>query len=327
MYSPDKPFKVYDRKEWWSDGWDAMEYGRGFDSSRTFFEQFGELFREVPQVALYVAPDMMNSDFCNYGQTCKNCYLCVNTYEAENCFYTHTASMHIHSIVDGYWNVTSSDTYASEYIYGSASMFYSSHCRDCRECWYCMDCTNCQYCIGCTNLVNQQYHIRNKKASPEEYRDMLARIHQDDTLRDIHDFLRQSPRRAVRHLRCEDCTGDGLQDSRDVQESFDVMSTEEGKFLHLSGYYSHAMYDGVNVGGYSDHLYEGHHVHGIRRSGFVLDSDESSDVFYVRECFSCTDCFGCIGLRNKQYCILNTQYTKEEYENLVPKIIARMREI
>jgi len=36
-------------------------------------------------------------------------------------------------------------------------------------------------------------------------------------------------------------------------------------------------------------------------------------------------CFACVGLRNKQYCILNKQYTEEEYNILVPKIIEHMR--
>jgi len=34
-----------------------------------------------------------------------------------------------------------------------------------------------------------------------------------------------------------------------------------------------------------------------------------------------SDVFGCVGLKKKQYCILNKQYSKEEYEKLVPKII------
>jgi len=37
------------------------------------------------------------------------------------------------------------------------------------------------------------------------------------------------------------------------------------------------------------------------------------------------NCFGCIGLRHKQYCIFNKQYSKEEYEQLVPKIIEHMK--
>jgi hypothetical protein len=41
---------------------------------------------------------------------------------------------------------------------------------------------------------------------------------------------------------------------------------------------------------------------------------------------SSQDCFGCVGLRNKQYCILNKQYSQEEYANTVAAIIARMQQ-
>ncbi|MDQ7010166.1 MAG: hypothetical protein Q9M94_07820, partial [Candidatus Gracilibacteria bacterium] len=40
--------------------------------------------------------------------------------------------------------------------------------------------------------------------------------------------------------------------------------------------------------------------------------------------FHCTDCFGCIGLKNKQYCIFNKQYTKENYFIEKEKIIKKM---
>lgn len=51
------------------------------------------------------------------------------------------------------------------------------------------------------------------------------------------------------------------------------------------------------------------------------------NVFYSINCHDmCKDCFGCADLRGKQYCILNRQYTKEEYEALVPRIISHMRQ-
>ena len=50
IYSPDKPYKVYDQKIRWSDSRDPMSYGRAFDFSRSFTEQFGELIREVRKV-------------------------------------------------------------------------------------------------------------------------------------------------------------------------------------------------------------------------------------------------------------------------------------
>jgi hypothetical protein len=50
-----------------------------------------------------------------------------------------------------------------------------------------------------------------------------------------------------------------------------------------------------------------------------------SDVYYSLECHHNNDIFGCVALKNKRYCILNKQYTKDEYETLVAKIIASMR--
>ncbi len=45
---------------------------------------------------------------------------------------------------------------------------------------------------------------------------------------------------------------------------------------------------------------------------------------YLDICYEVEYCFGCVGLRNKKYCILNKQYSKEEYETLKNKIITDM---
>jgi hypothetical protein len=50
-------------------------------------------------------------------------------------------------------------------------------------------------------------------------------------------------------------------------------------------------------------------------------------VEYTDYCRSSSNLFGCIGLKNKQYCILNKQYTKEEYEQLIPKIKQHMNDM
>jgi FkbM family methyltransferase len=46
---------------------------------------------------------------------------------------------------------------------------------------------------------------------------------------------------------------------------------------------------------------------------------------YCDECLEIDNCFGCVSLRKKKYCILNKQYTKEEYEELKEKIIEDMK--
>ncbi len=62
IYSPDKPFIVYDQKVWWSDEWSPMEFGMKFDSERSFFEQFRDLQLRVPRVNLFAKNcEMLNS--------------------------------------------------------------------------------------------------------------------------------------------------------------------------------------------------------------------------------------------------------------------------
>jgi hypothetical protein len=46
--------------------------------------------------------------------------------------------------------------------------------------------------------------------------------------------------------------------------------------------------------------------------------------FYSDNLGNCSYCFGCVGLKRKEYCILNKQYSREEYELLVPRIIENM---
>ncbi|MFA6529095.1 MAG: hypothetical protein WCT46_06185, partial [Candidatus Gracilibacteria bacterium] len=52
--------------------------------------------------------------------------------------------------------------------------------------------------------------------------------------------------------------------------------------------------------------------------------DGNSNLFYCDLSTGSKNCFGCIGLRSSSYCILNKQYTQEEYEKLLPEIIKHM---
>ena len=50
----------------------------------------------------------------------------------------------------------------------------------------------------------------------------------------------------------------------------------------------------------------------------------ASDLYYCNTCPGARNCFGCVGLYKKQYCIFNKQYTKEDYFILVEKIKKQM---
>jgi hypothetical protein len=57
---------------------------------------------------------------------------------------------------------------------------------------------------------------------------------------------------------------------------------------------------------------------------FSMKINSSHNIYYCSHCNSSSNLFWCVWINNKTYCILNQQYTKEEYETLVPKIIEHM---
>src|SRR3989344_2559550 len=50
---------------------------------------------------------------------------------------------------------------------------------------------------------------------------------------------------------------------------------------------------------------------------FSRYSTDSLESYYLLDCRNCMNCFGGVGLVNKQYCIFNQQYTKEKYEEFL----------
>jgi len=79
------------------------------------------------------------------------------------------------------------------------------------------------------------------------------------------------------------------------------------------------------MGDKSEFLYEGVDFgHSGARNFFGVLNHDSMDTIYTYMCYSSKNLFGCIGIRKGEYCILNKQYMKEDYEKLVPKIIEHM---
>lgn len=66
MYSSDKPLIIWEDKIWWSDKFDPLNYGRIYDFSRPFFEQFAEFLKSVPLPHLQREHATgVNSEYCN----------------------------------------------------------------------------------------------------------------------------------------------------------------------------------------------------------------------------------------------------------------------
>ncbi len=325
IYSPDKSYIVYDQDFWWSDKWEALYYGRDFDFSKSFFEQFSELMNVVPKCSVIIQ-NCVNSNYTNYSADNNNCYLCISSHRCENLLFSYRC----HDTKDSLDCVNVNHSHLCYELIDSENcykVFHSQLCNNCSNSLFLKNCEGCSDCLFCTTLRNKQFHILNKQYSKEEYlkiykliiwnKDLL-----EEYLKKLKNLVWKTPNRELNNLECENCYGDYLYNSKNLQDSYYVQNSKD----------SSNIYDGSNVKYSKDTsnpddmelCYENSSSINNYNVLFSYTIWWSKNLYYCYFTMNSENCFGCISLKNKQYCILNKQYTKEEYEKLVPKIIENM---
>jgi hypothetical protein len=326
IYPSGSRHTVYDAAEWWSDRWDPLSYGQPFDSSRTFFEQFHELLLKVPRLNLF-GKGNENSMYTNHTDQAKNSYLCIDVAFGEDVFYSKYV-INGKNCVDCFMTSRSELCYETTYTegYNCIETHLSTGVSDSA---FLYNCKGCHHCLLCWNLRDKSYCIENKQYSKEEYERKMHEVNlgsykQYAAIKErFESLLLHVPRQAIRMINAEDCVGT-CQNSKSVTDSFDMGDCRDCRYCYDCVAITDCM-DVYESGFQCELQYETHACNrGVRYIGCNICYD-SHDLLYCDLCHNSHDLFGCVGLRQKEYCILNKQYTKEEYEELVPKLIAHMR--
>src|SRR3989344_1651074 len=167
IYNKDYPGPVYCQPCYWSDKWDALDFGRDFDFSRPFFEQFKEHRFSVPRIAL-TNKGSINSEYTNQANDNKNCYFIEASSFNEDCLY-------------GNWYQKSRECIDCWVIDECELLYECLDClkcyksgwlqtaADCAECYFGMDLRGCSNCFGCVNLRGKSYCWFNEQLDREEY--------------------------------------------------------------------------------------------------------------------------------------------------------------
>jgi hypothetical protein len=332
LMPPEAPMPVYDRDYYMSDLWDPMDYGQDYDFSRPFFEQFKKLFNKVPSANI-LNRGSVNSDY-GAGLDMKNCYMCFDAGFDEDSAYgvTLQKSKQCFDTI----NCKSSELcYYSINITNCYKTFFSRNCTQCSDVWFSQDCVGCLNCFGCSGLRNQSHYIFNEPYSKEEYNKKIKDLNLDSwnnlqkAREKAEDFWIKSPVRFRHGLKDAGCTGDYIYNSSQIRNCFFV--NEAKNCSHSQSIIYDPITDSMDItssGVGLDMSYETSGCgDGITNTFFAIDTVTSLNSNYIINCRNVTDVFGCIALHNKKYCILNKQYTKEEYFELLPKIKKHMEEM
>ncbi|EKE27936.1 MAG: hypothetical protein ACD_3C00123G0002 [uncultured bacterium (gcode 4)] len=334
VFSPDKPYPVYSSDEWWSDRWNPLDYGPadGIDFSRPFFEQMNELINIVPKLAI-VNFNSENSDYTNISADNKDCYLIVESSNNENSFYSYWLQLSKDTIDSAYVN-NSALCYECTSIDNSYNLKYCHRCMDCKDSYFLNDSEWCSYCFACQDLQWKKFHIFNKEVTEAEYIAFVDKFQnwtkeqkEDIAIKTAFFFESKWPREP-RIKMSENCSWDYIIGSKDCIDVIDANDAENCR--HSTDVWRNArdVMDGNTCGRNAAKCYEVTNCAvDVQNMLFcAMNWINQTDSTYCFYCANSSNLFWCVGLHSPHsYCILNKQYTKEEYEDLVPKIIEHMK--
>ncbi len=329
IYSPDKEYKVYNRDYWRSDKWGALDYWMDYDFNKTFFEQYEELFKKVPKYNIEISPSE-NCDFTNQAWYNKNCYLIFEAWYNEDCFYSNLIRnskntydcLHVDNLDNCYECIRSNDLY---------NVAFAIRTNNCKNSLYLYDCKNCEDCIWCWNLVWKRYYILNKDVWEKDYNIFRENFNNDLAFRKkfLIDFEKKKNSwivcKNLNNLTSQNVIWDNIIESKNC--SWYNLRWCENCYNSASLYNSRNSVDHEFWWNESDFVLNSVSVWNWAYKVFFSSScyDNVDNIYYSSYCINnCSNLFWCVWLQNKKYCILNKQYTKEEYEKLVPKIISYM---
>lgn len=335
MYLGIPNFPVLSNEEWWDEKtWNPEDYGREFDFTRPFFDQFKELRDQVPRPALNaVSGTIHNSEYCNNCIELKNCYFCFDADRLQDCMYCET-------IADSVDCLDCSVMHRSELCYDCVScnacynLQSSEGCVDCSDSFFLQNCRSCKNCFGCANLRHKEYCIFNKQVSQEEYRRYISTLNLSSWIErsrvkeQVLQFFSTQARPHLIGSRFENSSGNHIYNSRNVSNSFFVYNSEDIANSLIVKVNAKNCHDCTIWCESSQWLYECA-ICGLNafRLAFCYNCwDGAQELLYCDTSHGSQFCFGSVCLRKREFCILNRRYSREDYFSLLPKIIKHMTE-
>ncbi|MBT3835551.1 hypothetical protein HOF56_04890 [Candidatus Peribacteria bacterium] len=331
QFPPGSSYKSYFHEAWYGDGWNAKDYGRDFDFSRPFFEQFDELIKSVPLLATNVV-NLQNCDFLNQCGWSKNCYFTIEADHNQDSMYGYRVFFN-KTFVDCTEMITSERCYECIDCEKCFQLKYSQLCEQCSDSSFLFDCRSCSYCFGCTGLRQKKFCMFNEQLKEEEYKEKIAMFDFSNrehisVAQNRFDALKGSQiRKAFIGEQNDNVTGNYIYESKDCFDCFGIRGCRDCRYCQLVRDSKDCM-DVFVFGDKTERVYEseccGENLNNVRFCTGCFSG--AQDLTYCFQCIQTTaHCFGCVGLKKQEYCILNKQYTKREYEEMIPKIIEHMK--
>ncbi len=325
---PDAVFPVYHVDEWHRQEFETP-YLDSYDFDRSFFDQLYDLWKIAPRMHKASAGNEENSEYSNHCGFCRNCYFIFNSEDDEDCMYCRFADK-CTDCVDCTNILNSELCYECTNVKNCYNVKFSDDCDNCTDSMFLRNCRGVKNSMFCYGLERKEYCFFNQQLTREEYEEKLKEYRVDSA--SVLEHLKKNwdewsagwPK--IRHiiLNSENCTGESIYNSQNTFDACNVTEIQDCRYILNSrdvkdsyDFYAYGMETELCVECVTiAHCYDLKYCNYCMRSSFLQ---------YCDNCWGCENCFGCIGLKDGKFCIFNKQYSEEEYNELVPRIIEHMK--
>ena len=296
-----------------------------YDFDKTFFENYLDLKKIMPLLSALVYENSENSNFAEGVWMSKNVYLSFIVISGcENILYTFYTQDNVKNTLNSLmvWD-NSENVYFWAWIIKWFNVFYSKYICNSNNIWFSTNLVWCSECIFCDWLENQSYCINNKKLEKDLYFEEKNRILQiKHSFFDYYKNLNQN----WMNLWSENIDWMFNTFSKNIKNWYFNYRLENWKNVVF-------VWDKDGRRNVMDSICSDQVWHWdiyacsnlwTSENVYCCDCIIWQSLYYCFDCLSCSFCLWCIWLKNKSYCILNKQYTKEEWYKKAEEIFSQM---
>ena len=295
-----------------------------YDFDIGFFNNFNNLFQSIDLWNICYWWNE-NSDYADMIFNSKKSYISfIVINNCENVLYSVSVKDNCKDVINwlSIWD-SSNIIYQSAWILKSFKIFYSRYIINSSNVWFSSNLIWCSECIFCDDLENQKYCINNKQLEKEEYLKQKEEILKSK--KNFYNYFNKV-KKIWKNLVSENVDWNYIVNSENIEKWYYCSNVNTWRNLILVWWvdWDENMYDTFT--GWAPYWNEFYWVMWANGDNLYnsVSITLSSNIFYSFFLQNCSFCIWCVGLKNKSYCILNKQYSKDEWEKLADEIFSQM---
>jgi len=324
---PSTGVRVLPDEEWFDK--DFQSINQEVDLDISFFDQLYDLRLKIPVSGTKNFEKPENS-------------ICIASYGDQNSFFVVASKSK-----DTFYSIVALETESAAEVYNSKAVTnsnfvihgerifscqYALESRDCLNCDFVFDCRSCEYCFGASNKRNKKYLWFNEQLTQEEWEKRRAEVDLGSRKvafewRDkFYDLVNAAVWPENFNEKCENSTGEYLTNTTDCKMVYYANGGAKNE-LHTTWSMGNAEGNAfcANPSGSQD-SYLTAATNSSNQCKHAVWCMRCQNLEYCSDCYDCENCFGCVGLRHKKFCILNKQYSEDEYWSKLDEIKCNMLE-